>query len=247
MSKRFTFNAVAAAALLVTGAAFSSLRFGVQAEGLPSSKAAVAIDELVNMSSAAATDPAAPGDTGWVNILSTQMKTSSQKDLTFDVALQCGIVTDTTVKSSGGNTSSSTARANIAVRVLVDGVAAQPDNSIDANGANANGVVYCDRIQTLNAKFAGLNCTADAITGAVTCTDPETLQLILRTLSANAFNFAKSDVGVGVHTIQVQARAQANVTFDNSGALAGAEAFAGAGSLLVEEVRLVKGTQIVID
>lgn len=246
MSNRFT-GAVAVFAIVLSVGVMSGFRVGVEAEGFPSSKAAVAIDELVNMSSAVA-DPSAPsGDTGWVNILQTQIKTSSQKDLVFDVALQCGILTDTTVKSSGGNQSTSTARANIAVRVLVDGVAAEPDNSIDANDASAAGVVYCDRIQTLAAKFAGLNCTADQLTGAVTCADPEELRLILRTLNANAFNFAKSDVGVGVHTVVVQARAQANVSFDSlSGALAGAEAFAGAGSLLVEEVRLVKGTEIVI-
>ena len=187
-------------------------------------------------------------DTGWVDVLETTIKTSSQKDLVFDVALQCGIVTDTTVKSSGGTQSAATARANIAVRVLVDGDPAEPDNSIDATKENAEGVVFCDRLQTLAAKFAGLNCTADLTTGVVTCTDPEELQLILRTLNANAFNFAKDDVGVGVHSIVVQARAQASVNFDDDasgGALAGAEAFAGAGSLLVEEVRLVKGVQIV--
>lgn len=247
MSKRFTFSAVAVLALVVSAGVVSSFRSAVEADGFPSAKAAVAIDELVNMSSAVADPTATSGDTGWVNILQTQIKTSSQKDLVFDVALQCGIVTDTTVKSSGGNTSTATARANIAVRVLVDGVAAEPNNSIDAEGLNASGVVYCDRIQTLAAKFAGLNCTADLLTGVVTCEDPEELQLILRTLNAHAFNFAKSDVGVGVHSVVVQARAQANVSFDTSGALAGAEAFAGAGSLLVEEVRLVKGADIIIE
>jgi hypothetical protein len=116
-------------------------------------------------------------------------------------------------------------------------------------GVETDGVQYCDRMQTLTAKFAGLNCTADATTGVVTCTDPEELQLILRTLNANAFNFAKTDVGVGVHTVQVQARAAASVNFDDDdsgGALAGAEAFAGAGSMLVEEVRLQKGTELIV-
>jgi hypothetical protein len=211
-------------------------------EGLPSAKAAVAISELINLS-AADTD-GTPQSTGWVNVLSTQIKTSSQKDLVFDAALQCGIVTDTTVKSSGGAVSASTARANIAVRVLVDGVPAQPDQSIDATKETAEGVVYCDRIQTLAAKFAGLDCTTDLATGAVTCATEEELQLILRTLNAHSFNFAKSDVGTGVHDIVVQAKASANVNFDD-GNMAGAEAFAGAGSLSVEEVRLVKGTEIV--
>ena len=227
-------------------------QFGVKAAGFPASKAAVAIDPLIALSKAVSSTAPTPsaGDTGWVDVLETQIKTSSQKDLVFDVALQCGIVTDTTVNSKNGSLSSATARANIAVRVLVDGEPAEPQNSIDASKANADGVVYCDRIQTLAAKFSGLNCTADLTTGAVTCLDPEMLQLILQTLNANAFNFAKSDVGVGVHTITVQARAQASVNFDDdeSGlSLAGAEAFAGAGSLLVEEVRLVKGTNIIVD
>ena len=222
----------------------------LEAQGFPSAKAAVAIDELIDLSQAVNGPPNSSGDTGWVDVLTTQIKTSSQKDLVFDVAMQCGILTDTTVKSAGGDKSAATARANIAVRVLVDDEPAQPDGSIDATKEQAEGVVYCDRIQTLAARFAGLHCTADLTTGAVTCTDPEELQLILRSLNANAFNFAKTDVGVGVHTVVVQARAQASVNFDDDeagGALAGAEAFAGAGSLLVEEVRLQKDSVIVIE
>ena len=233
----------AAGLLLALGAMFGS----AHAQGTPSSKAAVKIDEMIALSQAISGGSNDAGDTGWVDVLQTQIKTSNQKDLLFDVSLQCGILTDTTVKSSGGNTSSATARANIAVRVLVDGVPAEPDNSIDATKANAQGVVFCDRMQTLAAKFAGLNCTADA-DGVVTCADPEELQLILRTLNANAFNFAMADVGSGVHQIVVQARAQASVNFDDdtdTGAMAGAEAFAGAGAVVVEEVRLVKGSVIV--
>ncbi len=230
---------------IVTGAAIATTSFvRVDAQGFPSAKAAVAIDELIDLSQTAGGPPNSSNDTDWVDVLTTQIKTSSQKDLIFDVALQCGIVTDTTVKSSGGTQSSATARGTIAVRVLVDDEPAEPDGSIDANKEEADGVVYCDRVQTLAAKFAGLNCTADPITGVVTCTDPEELRLLLRTLNANAFNFAKADVGVGVHTVVVQARAQASVNFDDDasgGALAGAEAFAGAGSLIVEEVRLQKG------
>lgn len=236
-------SAVAAAALLASPGS---------AESLPSSKAAVAIDNLIDLSQAAsgASPTSAAGDTGWVDVLQTQIKTASQKDLLFDVAMQCGIVTDSTVKSSGGTQSSATARANMAVRVLVDGSPATPDNSVDATKESADGVVYCDRVQTLSAKFAGLNCTADSVTGAVTCADPEELQLVLQTLNANAFNFAKTDVASGVHTVTVQARAQAGVNFDDDasgGALAGAEAFAGAGALVVDEVRLVKDANIVVD
>jgi hypothetical protein len=232
-------------AMLVT--AVSSSAAG---SSIPASKASVAIDNLIDLSQTASGPPASAGDTNWVDVLRTQIKTSSQKDLVFDAALQCGIVTDTTVKSSGGTTSSATARGTVSVRVLVDGVPAEPSSSIDATKATADGVVYCDRIQTLAAKFAGLNCTADATTGSVTCTDPEQLRLLLRTLSAQAFNFAMADVGVGVHTITLQARAQAAVNFADDasgGALAGAEAFTGAGSLIVDQVRLVRGQDITID
>ncbi len=252
MSGSTTFGAAALlGVILVAGLVLSNYQARVGAEGFPSAKHAVAIDELIDLSQAAGGPPNSAGDTGWVNILQTNIKTSSQKDLIFDIALQCGIVTDTTVKSSGGNQSSATARANIAVRVWVDAQLAEPNNGTDATGdPNAEGIVYCDRIQTLAAKFAGLNCTADPTTGVVTCADPEELQLILKTLNANAFNFALDDVGVGVHTITVQARAQASVNFDDDafgGALAGAEAFTGAGSMVVEEVRLQKDASIIID
>ena len=252
MSRRSILTATIALGLIVSAGALSTLRSSVEAEGFPASKAAVSINELVALSqSASASDPTPDsGSTPWTTILQTQIKTSSQKDLVFDVALQCGIVTDTTVRSSGGDKSSVTARANIAVRVWVDDELATPSNSIDANKAAASGVVYCDRVQTLAAKFAGLNCTADLTTGVVTCTDPEELQLILKTMNAHAFNFAKTEVGTGVHTVRVEARAQASVNFaDDSlgGALGGAEAFAGVGSMLVEEVRLVKGAEIIFE
>jgi hypothetical protein len=224
------------------------------AEGFPSAKAAVAIDELIALTQSANADKdttASSGDTGWVDVLETRIKTSQQKDLNLIAALQTGVVTDNTVSSKNGGLSSSTGRGKVSVRVLVDNVAAEPDNSIDANKATAAGVVYGDRISTLSARFSGLNCTADLTTGAVTCEDPETLQLIQKSLYANSFNFVKMDVGTGVHTVTVQARAEAaaSILQDDplGGTLAGAEAFTGAGSLLVEEVRYVKGTNPIVD
>ena len=254
LSKSHVLSAMVLLGLMI-GAALALALSGskpaeAQSNSLPAAKASVAIDELIALSQTASAPPSSSGSTGWVDVLGTRIKTSQQKDLVFDVALQCGIVTDTTVSSKNGGLSSSQARGTISVRVLVDGVPAEPDNSIDANKATAPGVVYCDRIQTLTARFSGLNCTAAPITGVVTCADPETLRLILRTLNANAFNFARDDVGVGVHQITVQAKADAAATIlddESGGTLAGAEAFTGAGSLLVEEVRLVKGENITID
>ena len=75
----------------------------------------------------------------------------------------------------------------------------------------------------------------------VTCTDPETLRLLLKTLDANHFNFLHANTVPGVHLIEVQAKAEAGVALGGTAlGAAGAEAFAGAGALSVETIRLVK-------
>ena len=52
-------------------------------------------------------------DTGWVNILTTHIKTPNAKALAMGVSLQCGLVTDTTVRSKNGDLDSSAARGRI--------------------------------------------------------------------------------------------------------------------------------------
>jgi hypothetical protein len=217
------------------------------AEGLPSSKATFAYDELVALQSACSS-PGCKADSDWQVILKQQIKMANQKDLFVDASLQCGIVTDTTVKSLNGSEDSAEARGTIRVRVRItapDGSVsyAKPDSGVDAtNTVVPDGIVFCDRIQTLRAKFSGLNCTADLTNGAVTCASPEELQLILKTLNANAFNFVAPNLVSGVHTIEVQARTSANVsTLGANGSLGNANAFIGAGSVAVETVRMIKG------
>ena len=181
---------------------------------------------------------------------------ANQKDLFINASLQCGIVTDTTVKSLSGSEDSAEARGTVRVRVKMtapDGTTsyAQPSSGVDAawspdpnNPANAptHGVVFCDRIQQLRAKFSGLGCTANTTTGEITCQSPEELQLILKTLNANAFNFVSPNRVSGVHRIEVQARTSANVSAPTAnGSLGAANAFIGAGSVAVEAVRMVKG------
>lgn len=220
------------------------------AESLPSSKATFAYAGVVALPPITASTSGTPSaDSGWTTILRSKIRTANQKDLFINPSLQCGIVTDTTVKSLNGSLDIAEARATIRVRVKITDEAgvvryAEPNNTgLTADGsANDDGLVYCDRIQTLKAKFSGLNCTADLSTGEVTCADPEELQLILKTLNANSFNFVAADLSSGIQTIDVQARTSANVGTDSTnGSLAGAEAFIGAGSVSVEEVRMIKG------
>lgn len=247
----------------VIAAAFAS--GAAVAEGTPAAKATFAYDGLIALqSSASQTNTGTASDMdGWATVLRSQLKTANQKDLFINPSLQCGIVTDTTVKSLG-STDTSEARGTIRVRVKItapDGTHtyAVPNNTgatADPTVLNADGLVYCDRIQKLVAKFSGLNCTAapyeftdsdgdgidDVVDGSVTCADPEELQLILKTLNANSFNFLAPNVGSGVHTIDVQAKTSADVgVVSDNGSMAGAEAFIGAGSVTVEEVRMIKG------
>ena len=99
----------------------------------------------------------------------------------------------------------------------------------------------CDRFQKLEATFAGINCTADLTTGVVTCADPEELRLLLETMNAHHFNFIHANAVPGVQTVEVQAIAQANILLGGTKlGSANAEAFAGAGALYVETIRLIK-------
>ena len=238
---KLTVSLLAGAALVMLGTASAFAQ---------SSKAAWRFEEIVALEHAAA-DTADPGPngTGWVSILTTRIKTPNAKELAIGVSLQCGLVTDTTVKSVGGNQDTAAAQGRIKVRVKItqpNGVVAYavPDNGADLEGTLLDpgpGITYCDRYQKLAAKFAGLNCTADLVTGAVTCTDPEELQLILKTLAAHHFNFLFANAIPGVQKVEVQAMAEAAVQLGGTklGA-AGAEAFAGAGALSVEVIRLIK-------
>jgi hypothetical protein len=218
------------------------------AEGTPSSKATFGADEVVAISQGQVT--VGSTETAWMDVIERDLKTANNKDLIIIPSLQCGVVTDGTVKSKGGTSNSTTTRGRIRVRVKVemaDGTVryASPQNSSDALGVSVEGVTYCDREQTLAAKFAGLNCTANLTTGAVTCADPEELQLILKTLNANTFVFGIDDVQSGVTTVTVQAKALASVALTGAdGSLGSSNAFIGAGSVSVEEVRFVKDLEI---
>lgn len=204
------------------------------AQSQPASKAAV---QVANTTLIGQTGTATPPGV-WVGLLSATIKTSQQKDLFVGVSLECGLFTETLVRSKSGTSDTSKAEAIVTVRVLVDGVPAEP------------GVVnFCSRSQTLMAQFGGtLNCADLNGDGVITlneCTlTAEQLDLILDTMQANAFNFALADVGVGVHKVEVQARLDFNQSFQQG--TTSARATIGKGSVTVEEVRLVKGVDITL-
>lgn len=249
MNKQSTHRIPSKTASIVVGLVAGLVSLSASAQSLPSAKATFAYSSLTVLPPCNNTDAAGcagNGSNGWTSILKQQLKTANQKDLFINASLQCGIVTDTTVKSMNGTLDTAEARATIRVKVKITGPTgavsyAQPSTGQDATNTAGDGIVFCDRVQTLKARFSGLNCTADA-TGAVTCANPEELQLILKTLNANAFNFVAPNLGSGVSTIEVLARSSASTSATGAnGSLGNANAFVGAGSVAIEEVRMIKG------
>jgi hypothetical protein len=183
----------------------------------------------------------------WTTILSNKIKTSEWADLNVDVSLECGLYTRTRVKSKGGNTDVSAAEASVRVRVLLDGNVSDP--------AIPGDVVFCRRSQELTAKFGGIleSCWDQNGDGVVTIPDEcditeEELQLVLKTVNANAFNFIIPDVTSGIHTVEVQAIVDTCTGYldANGDCVAGtADATArgtiGKGSMAIDEVRFIKG------
>ncbi|TMB03829.1 MAG: hypothetical protein E6J70_04710, partial [Deltaproteobacteria bacterium] len=121
----------------------------VLAQSTPSSKAVAAINAVSVSCPSSSTTTKTSCSTGWVNVMSAQIKTSNVADLFVSPSLVTGLFTSTQVKGNGsGSTSSATSMGGVQVRVLLDGRPgfAYPDTSGD-------GVTFDQRIQTLTANL----------------------------------------------------------------------------------------------
>jgi len=229
--------AVAVALVVVLGA-------GVvwASNGMPASKATAQVKDLTILNW---TGPA-ENTTPWTTILEQNIKTPNQKDLFIDVSLESGLYTKTLVKSKRNyegdpDWDTSTAHAKIDVRVIID------NGTADERAASPGEVVFNYREQTLSAKFMGIftgeclevNQTTGNVTINYTCLEPEELDLILDTMSANSFNFVIDQLTPGVHTISVQARIDANGSAEEGEF--DARAIIGRGSVIIEVVRMIQG------
>ncbi|MFY9611387.1 MAG: hypothetical protein WAU45_22595 [Blastocatellia bacterium] len=234
------------ALVLAMSVAYSSLPVGsTEADALPSSKAAVQTGNINVMGGLLG-----PGNTvtPWGTILETNLRTSQQKDLFIDVSAEIGLLTRTLVRSKNGDADGASATAGVQVRVLIDaGTASQ-------RTAEPGAVVFGRRTQTLTAIFQGLidGCLTLDEDGNVIideeCVLPEELELILRTMNANAFTFVLDDLGSGVHNVRVQARiVLANELLGTQQGEVEAKALIGKGTVAVQEVRLVRDADITVD
>ena len=220
MKRKFMVSLVLVALLIVVSGVASA------ADSQPSAKATAAINKLYAIGGV--NSNAWVTGTGWTTIHSQDIKTANDKDLFVDVSMQCGLYTKTKSELKvGGDTS--TAKAQLEVRVLLDGdVEAEP------------GIVIFDkRVQTLTtALYTALSTSAG---------DPIDnigyVELILETLQAHAFNFVFADVPSGVHSVEVQAR----VVTEADALSASAKAAVGMGSTTIESVRMIKDENIIVD
>jgi len=203
-----------------------------QAAGQPSSKVTFQTSDLVLI-------PETTGTGDWVTVLDNVIKTAQNKDMFISGSLECGLFTQTLVRSKNMKKDTSTASVSIQVRALVDGNVVPPGI-----------VTYAARTQTLSATLEG------AISGCLTivtnldgslsivldpdCVTPEEIELILNTLSAQSFGFVAVDVPQGVHTVALQARISTSTSVQEGSA--SATGLVGKGTVTVESVRLAKGS-----
>jgi len=179
--------------------------------------------------------PTTTTPTAWHTVLAQNLKMANNHDLLMTAAFEVGLYTQTTVSSKNMTTDTSTATAAVKVRVLVDGNVAAPGE-----------VVFGKRTQTLSATLEGaiagcLTIVTNSTGGFQivldpTCVQPETIELILDTMSANSFNFALPNLASGWHNIQVQASLDFQGSAQNGSFKA--SALLGKGTLTAESARL---------
>jgi hypothetical protein len=175
-------------------------------------------------------------DLDWSTVMAGELKTSNRA-LFIDMALECGLLTKTVVRSQRGRKDTSTAQASVRARVLVDGQVIAPGE-----------VVYCQRTQELSATLSGIleSCTDADGDGTILASEceftDEEISLLLGTMNANAFNFVSDVLSSGVHSIEVQAKISASTEFQTGSAEA--KGSIGKGSVIVTSERLARGDTI---
>ena len=169
---------------------------------------------------------------GWSKVLSTELKNSgTPKDLFIGLSFETMLYTETVVKSKGGDKSTSTANAEINMKVYVDGQLAIPGE-----------VTFDKREQTLWAKLGGiLECgdlNGDFIVSFDECTlTEEEIGLILDTKAAHSFNFIANNIGSGSHTIEAYAQLVADGAVVEGSGSHNESAALGKGTMIVLEVQ----------
>lgn len=197
-------------ALAIVLSVFVMFGAAMAADSQPSAKATAKVGNI------AVLDKVNYGPT---TVMSQTIKTANQKDLFMDVSLECGLYTRTK-SGKAGTVDTQTAKSGVYIEVYVDDALAYPGK-----------VTFCEREQTLTAYLQGILDTSTL--GVVA---DEYVELILKTMDANSFNFIMPDLPAGVHKVEVKAAIGSTAT-----ANADAKATIGKGSVTIESVRMIQG------
>ena len=168
-----------------------------------------------------------------------KVPSASNKNVILMGSLETSILTDTTVASVGGTKSTSSAFGSIIVTPQIYQCLDSNCNTVSSTPAAPivpSRVTFDERLQTLSASLLGLGCTANTTTGVITCTSPETIELLLSTTSAHSFNFlVNGPLSSGVYQVQfgvqVSGSASTSATLQSGASVSVA---VGAGSLIEE-------------
>lgn len=208
--------AIAIAVMMVP--AIFAAPLGDNGEPKPANKTAAGSGDAVDLQSDLSDGLTEQG----VTILDAFIKSSNPSDLILSVSLECAlwteVISSTIDDHPEGYTSFSRAEARVEVWVEIDGV---PVTMGDSDGR----VTFCDRVQE------------QEITDIDEDTGNFTIRQRLETTQANAFNWAVTDVGSGLHHIVVKADIEADNT---EGAYA--DGAVGFRTLIVEPTRFPTGT-----
>ena len=192
---------------------------------------------------------------GFVEIMTTTVKLSNSQSLFVSPSLVTGLYTRTRTKTSTGSTSTAEAMGGVYLRaVLTDAygneIVAAPLTACNGGilgctqATNGEwGVMLDSRVQTLSQSLSACVVDVTSIPGTNdgSCTFSSTIDLIMKTTSANTFNFIFPKVGQGVYTLRIKAAVASGASIiEGSGTAVGAAAF-GLGSVTAESVRLVHG------
>jgi len=187
----------------------------------------------------------------WVEIASKPMKLSNSQSVFVSPSLVSGLYTRTRTKTGVAETSTAEAMGAVYLRAVLvpaaggDEIVAAPLNLCQAtiwgcsNVDNKWGVVLDSRIQTLMQSLIECDVLIDGEV-AGSCDFTSTIDLILKTASANTFNFIFPNVGQGTYTLKIYAAVGSGASVVGDGTAVGAAVF-GLGSVTAETVRLVHG------
>ena len=174
-------------------------------------------------------------------VLHATIKMPSGKGLLIGGSLESSILTDT-LTSGNGKTNTAAATGSVIVTPIVCGsglsLAQCEAQTVSPVPVFPSQVTYNERQQTLTTTLSGCVTTSVAGVPTTTCTTPESIDLLLSTMSANSFNFVAPSVGSDVYTIVLQVKVSGTNTAGSLTTGSSVQVGVGVGSLTAQIVQV---------